>query len=692
MMISSTNTAISIDMKHPNYPLLFDPIQVGKLILPNRIIMGSMHTGLEESKGGMAALARFYAERAAGGAALIVTGGIAPNREGALGPGGARMQRKRHAREHRLITEAVHNEGGRICMQILHGGRYSYHPFNVAPSAKKAPINRFKPRQLTDYGVRRTIRSFVHAAELAKSAGYDGVEIMGSEGYLINQFLVEETNTREDRWGGTFEKRMLFPVEIVRRIREACGPDFLIMYRLSMLDLVPKGSSWEEVVTLAKAVESAGADVLNTGIGWHEARIPTIATMVPRGHFSFVTKKLKGHVGIPLVATNRFNNPETCEMALKDGVSDLISMARPFLADPEIVVKSELNRAHEINTCIGCNQACLDHIFKRKVATCLVNPRASHEGKWPLDAKASTSLRVAVVGSGPAGLSASIEAARLGHDVQLFDEGREIGGQFNLAKKIPGKEEFYETLRYFENMLEKFNVKTHLNHPVIASEIGAHFDAIILASGVRPRGFHIPGLENQAEIVGYTDVLSAKVEVGRRVAIIGAGGIGFDVADFLSHQSEGHFSQTWGIDEELKSRGGLLDSVSGESPREIHLFQRSEGKVGGGLGKTTGWIHRKTLKDRGVETHSGVEYQSWSDGTLHFIEGGEEKSLEVDHVVVCAGQESRQELLAELNRLNVQVQVIGGAKDARGLDAQRAIREGLEAAYALSAWSVNPVS
>ena len=670
-------------MKHPLYPHLFEPIQVAHLTLPNRVIMGSMHTGLEEQKGGMQALARFYAERAAGGAALIVTGGISPNREGVLGPGGARMQRKHHAREHQVITDAVHQAGGRICMQILHGGRYSYHPFNVGPSAIQAPINRFKPRSLSNRGVQRTIKAFIKSAQLAQIAGYDGVEVMGSEGYLINQFLVEATNTRSDRWGGSFENRMQFPLEIVRGIREACGPDFVVMYRLSMLDLIPNGSSWEEVVLLAKAIEKAGANVLNTGIGWHEARIPTIATSVPRGHFSFVTKKLKGAVGIPLVATNRFNNPATCEAALQSGASDLISMARPFLADPEIVNKAEASVAHEINTCIGCNQACLDHIFKRKVATCLVNPRASHETKWPLDAKAIKPLHVAVVGSGPAGLSAATECARLGHRVELFDESSEIGGQFNLAKKIPGKEEFHETLRYFKSMLVKFGVEVHLDQSVTAEELTGQFDAVILATGVRPRPFKIPGSDNQKAFVGYIDVLKEKVDVGLRVAIIGAGGIGFDVADFLSHDGDGDFSKAWGIDEDLEARGGVLKPESRKSKREIHLFQRSSGKVGGGLGKTTGWIHRKTLKDRGVQTHSDVEYHKWDNGVLHYTQSGNPCTLEVDHVVVCAGQESRQDLVEDLTRRGVNLQVVGGASNARGLDAQRAILEGLEAAYAL---------
>jgi 2,4-dienoyl-CoA reductase (NADPH2) len=530
----------------------------------------------------------------------------------------------------------------------------------------------------------------VKSARLAQSAGYDGVEIMGSEGYLINQFLVEETNIRTDEWGGSYTNRMKFPVEIVRQIREACGQDFLVMYRLSMLDLVPKGSSWKEVVQLAQAIEKAGANVINTGIGWHEARIPTIATSVPRGQFSFVTKKLKGHVEIPLVATNRFNNPETCETALRDGVSDLISMARPFLADPEIMNKSAASLAHEINTCIGCNQACLDHIFKRKVASCLVNPRASHEGKWPLEAKAIEPLHVAIVGSGPAGLSAAIECARLGHDVEIFEGESEIGGQFNLAKQIPGKEEFFETLRYFEAMIKKLGVKVHLNRFVSAQQLSSQFNAVILASGVRPRSFKLLGMEGGNAFVGYTDVLKKEVLVGDRVAIIGAGGIGFDVADFLSHDNSRDFSEIWGIDEGMDTRGGLSTPEPAQSKRQIHLFQRSKGKVGGGLGKTTGWIHRKALKNRGVTTHSDVSYQKWEHGNLFFVEGGVPKSLAVDHVVICAGQESRNDLLEDLQKEGVTTQVIGGAKNARALDAQRAIREGLESAYSLADWTVSP--
>ena len=651
--------------------------------------MGSMHTGLEESDGGMDALAQFYAERAAGGVALIVTGGISPNREGMLGPGGARMQSKRHAREHRVITSAVHDNGGRIFMQILHGGRYSYHPFNVAPSAIKAPINRFKPRALSDWGVKRTIRAFVRSASLAKEAGYDGVEIMGSEGYLINEFLVQATNKRTDEWGGDYISRMRFPIEIIRQIRQAVGKDFAIMYRLSMLDLVAEGSDWSEVVQLAQAVEKAGANIINTGIGWHEARIPTIATLVPRGGFAFVTKKLMGQVGIPLVTTNRFNDPVQCEEALELNAADMVSMARPFLADPRLVAKSRDGEMDRINTCIGCNQACLDHIFKRKVASCLVNPRASHEAKWPLNARAKNTLDVAVVGSGPAGLSCALEAARLGHRVSLFEASSSLGGQFNLAKRIPGKEEFHETLRYFETMLPSLGVQVFLDSLVDADFLRNKFDAVVLATGVRPRKWNIDGADQHPHVVSYLDVIKGDVPVGKRVAIIGAGGIGFDVADLLTHDGDQGFHASWGIDQELEHRGGLVQPLDRKSSREVHLFQRSSGKVGGGLGKTTGWIHRKALKERGVTMHSGVAYQKLDEGGLHFEESNDSHFMSFDTFVVCAGQVSRSDLLEPLRAMGVNVHVIGGAMNAKGLDAERAIKEGLEMAYGLSPWEAD---
>ena len=669
---------------------MFDPIQVGHLTLPNRIMMGSMHTGLEEEKGGMEALARFYADRAEGGAALMVTGGISPNREGALAPLGACLNSRRKAVRHRVITKAVHEAGGRICMQILHGGRYSYHPLCVAPSAIKAPIARFRPRALSSVGIRRTIRAFVKSAKLARHAGYDGVEIMGSEGYLINQFIAKSTNKRTDGWGGSFENRIRFALEIIRGIRAVVGEEFVIIYRLSMLDLVSQGSDWNEVVQLAKEVETAGANMINTGIGWHEARIPTIATLVPRGGFSFVTKRLMGEVDIPLVTTNRFNDPVQCESALAEGAADMISMARPFLADADIVKKSEERRAEAINTCIGCNQACLDHVFKNKVASCLVNPRAAHESVWPLTARAVTPLRVAVVGSGPAGLSCAVEAARLGHAVTLFEASDDLGGQFNLAKRIPGKEEFYQTLRYFEWMLGSLKVQVRKSTVASADLLDAEsFDHVVVATGVKPRFWSIEGSEDDPRVVNYVDVLNGVAEVGENVAIIGAGGIGFDVADYLTHDGDkSGFWASWGIDVSLQNRGGLVEPSNRRARRTVHMFQRSPTKLGKGLGKTTGWIHRKTLKDRGVTMHPSTAYHDLSAEGLTYSDANQSHvCLPVDTVVVCAGQIAFHPLFEACQERGVKVERIGGALDARGLDAQRAIREGLETAYAIAPWS-----
>ena len=663
---------------------VFQPIQLGQLKLQNRILMGSMHTGLEEARGGFEALARFYADRAKGGAGLIVTGGISPNRRGVLKPGGAKLTSRRQIKSHQIITKAVHENGGKICLQILHGGRYSYHPFNVAPSNLKAAINRFTPRSLSTRGVKKTIRQYAECAALAKESGYDGIEIMGSEGYLINQFLVSTTNKRTDVYGGTFENRMQFPIEIVRHIREQVGADFAIIFRLSMLDLVEDGSSWGEIKKLAQALEIEGVDAINTGIGWHEARIPTIATLVPRGGFSFVTKKLMGSVKVPLITTNRFNTIEACEKALQEGCADMVSMARPFLADAEIVNKSK-TEPEAVNTCIGCNQACLDHIFENKIATCLVNPRASHEGKWPLDAKANTSKRVAIVGSGPAGLSAALESARLGHDVSIFEAASQIGGQFNMAKKIPGKEEFFETLRYFEIMLQKYAVDVKLNTEADAAKL-SEFEHVIIASGVKPRSWTIPGA-NASEVVNYIDVLRGDAKVGKRVAIIGAGGIGFDVAEFLIHHETDNFFEEWGIDQSITERGGLRKPLRNAPRHQIHLFQRSEGKVGGKLGKTTGWIHRLQLKNKGVETHRGVDYQFFKNGKLTFNEAGSQREMAFDSVVVCAGQIPFAPLAESLADGGKTFQKIGGALNAKKLDAQRAIREGLEAAYSISEWT-----
>ena len=644
--------------------------------------MGSMHLGLEEETDGFERLAEFYAQRARGGVGLIVTGGISPNRRGVLGPNGARMQSIRHAKKHKVVTEAVHREGGRILMQILHGGRYSYHPFNVAPSALKAPINRFKPRALSERGVERTINDFVNAAKLAREAGYDGVEIMGSEGYLINQFLVSSTNLRKDKYGGVFENRMRFPVEIIRRIRTELGTDFVIMYRLSMLDLVADGSSWDEVVQLALAIEKAGANVINTGIGWHEARVPTIATLVPRGGFTFVTKRLMGSVSIPLVTTNRLNMPGICEETLEERCADLVSMARPFLADPDLVIKSKSGRTEEINTCIGCNQACLDQIFNQQVASCLVNPRAAHEGQWPLNARTQLPRSVAVVGAGPAGLSAATELARIGHRVTLIEKGIEIGGQFNLAKQIPGKDEFHETLRYFAKQLDLLGVTVQLNAEASAADL-INFDEVVLATGVKPRPWNVPGHEKDPRVVSYLDVLNGSVKVGEKVAIIGAGGIGFDVAEFLVHNEDLDFYDSWGIDTQMVRRGGLNQASPKAAKREVHMLQRSAKKMGAGLGKTTGWIHRLGLKNAGVTMHTGVTYQTLQTDGLHYTQDDLTKVLQADHFVVCAGQEPFHPLVSDLEMMGKSVHLIGGARNASKLDAQRAIKEGLELAYTM---------
>ena len=675
--------------QHKLYPHVFEPLDLGCMVLPNRILMGSMHTGLEEEKDGMQKLASFYAERAAGEAGLMVTGGIAPNMAGVVAWGGARMSMRHHAKHHRVIPQAVHAEGGRILMQILHAGRYAYTPFCVAPSAIPSPISRFKPRGLSARGVERTIRDFVRSAVLAREAGYDGVEIMGSEGYLINQFVAVETNKRSDKWGGDFERRCRFPEEILKRIREAVGPDFAIMYRLSMLDLVAGGSNWEEVTRLAQIAEASGANVINTGIGWHEARIPTIATMVPRGGFRFVTKKLMGEVSVPLITTNRFNNPADCEAALSEGCADMISMARPFLADPHLVKKARLSRPEDINTCIGCNQACLDHVFKQKVASCLVNPRACHEGIYGMlprpDAEQTSQARggslgstlsgkrIAVLGGGPAGMSAAVERARHGADVVLFEAKDALGGQFLLARNIPGKTEFDETIRHFATQMEHLGIEVRLSErPDTAALDG--FDEVIVATGVKPRALNIPGAD-RPEVVSYVDVLEGRVMVGSRVAIVGAGGIGFDVADFLTHDADGEdFMRAWGVDRDLDGRGGLADKARKASRRSVIMYQRRPGKMGKDLGRTTGWIHRTTLKQRGVMQKTGVAYSHIDDEGFHVtLEDGTPFVQQVDHVVVCAGQESHlPEALIHPN-----MTYIGGARNAKGIDAQRAIKEGM---------------
>ncbi|MER6634853.1 NADPH-dependent 2,4-dienoyl-CoA reductase [Streptomyces microflavus] len=668
------------------YPTLLSPLDLGFTTLPNRVLMGSMHIGLEEAERGFERMAAFYAERARGGVGLIVTGGIAPSERACSFPGGAKMTTGAEAERHRAITSAVHAAGGRIAMQILHFGRYAHHPDLVAPSALKAPISGFTPNALTDEQVEETVEEFVRAAELARLAGYDGVEIMGSEGYLINEFIVSATNHRTDRWGGSYENRIRFPVEIVRRVRERVGSDFILIYRLSMLDLVPGGSTLEEVVTLAKEIEAAGATIINTGIGWHEARIPTIATSVPRAAFTWVTEKVRGAVSVPLVTSNRINTPEVAEEVLASGRADMVSMARPFLADPEFVAKAAAGRADAINTCIGCNQACLDHIFSLQITSCLVNPRACHETELVLS-PTRTRKRVAVVGAGPAGLACSVTAAERGHAVTLFDTADEIGGQLNVARRVPGKEEFNETLRYFRTRLAELDVELRLSTRADAGTLDG-FDEIVLATGVEPRTPAIPGTDHP-NVVSYLDVLRDGAPVGDRVAIVGAGGIGFDVAEFLTDGGDAAsldaetFFRQWGVDTSYAERGGLRAPERPRTPRTVHLVQRKTTKVGAGLGKTTGWIHRTELRHRGVEMIAGASYDLIDDEGLHLTVDGERRVLPVDTVVLCAGQEPRRELYEELRAAGGPVHLIGGADVAAELDAKRAIRQGTELAAAL---------
>ncbi|MEY3125282.1 MAG: hypothetical protein RLZZ573_1802 [Pseudomonadota bacterium] len=670
------------------YPHMLKPLDLGFTTLPNRVIMGSMHVGLEEAKDGFNRMAAFYAERAAGGVGLIVTGGIAPNDRGRPMPGGARMTTQEEADKHKVVTQAVHAAGGKIAMQILHFGRYAYHPELVAPSALQAPINPFRPNPLSAQEVEQTIEDYAHCASLAHSAGYDGVEIMGSEGYLLNEFIAARTNHRDDEWGGSYENRIRFPIEIVRRTRERVGKNFIIIYRLSMLDLVEGGSTLDEVVQLAQAIEAAGATIINTGIGWHEARIPTIATKVPRAAFAWVTQKLMGKVGIPLVATNRINTPEVAEQILADGMCDLVSMARPFLADPLFIQKAAQGKADEINTCIGCNQACLDHTFGGKITSCLVNPRACHETLLNV-VPAKTRGRVAVVGAGPAGLACATTAAQRGFEVTLFDAASEIGGQFNIAKQVPGKEEFFETLRFFGRQIALTGVQLKLNTRVTAKELAAgQFAHVVLATGVTPRLPEIEGIRHP-KVVGYLDVLRDKCAVGNTVALIGAGGIGFDVAEYLLHsgtspsQDPAKFFAEWGVDTTYAQRGGLAAPVIEKSPRKVYLLQRKASKVGDGLGKTTGWIHRTSLKNRQVEMLAGVTYRKVDAAGLHITVGEREMTIPADTVVVCAGQDPQRELQAELVAAGCTVHLIGGADKAAELDAKRAIKQGTELAVAL---------
>ena len=667
------------------YPHLLAPLDLGHTKLKNRVLMGSMHTGLEDIKDGHRRMAAFYGERARGGVGLIVTGGFAPNADSVVVPGGAIMDNEAEAEKHRVITDAVHQHGGRICLQILHTGRYAYSRQPVAPSALRAPINPATPRALEDDEIEQTIADYARCAAMAKHGGYDGVEIMASEGYLINQFIAPQTNHRTDRWGGSFENRSRFAVDIVRRTRAAVGPEFIIIFRLSMIDLVEGGSTWEEIVQLARAVEAAGATLINTGIGWHEARIPTIATMVPRAAFTWVTRRMKGQVKIPLITTNRINTPEVAEAVLSRGDADMVSMARPFLADAEFVSKAAEGRAEQINTCIACNQACLDHIFSRQMCSCLVNPRACHETEFLVSA-AAEKKRIAVVGAGPAGLACATTLAERGHEVTLFEAGGQIGGQFNLARRIPGKEEFAETLRYFANKLKSTGVKVKLDTRAGAAELEG-FDHVVLATGIVPRTPAIPGVDH-AKAMSYVELIEGRRQAGRRVAIVGAGGIGFDVAELLSHAATKSdpidaYRREWGIDPEIGSRGGLAAPQMGESPHEVWLLQRKPTKVGEGLAKTTGWARRLLLQKRGVHMMAGVEYQRIDDAGLHIRVDGQDRLIEADTVVICAGQEPRRELVESLAAAGIATTLIGGADVAAELDAKRAIEQGTKLALSL---------
>ncbi len=674
------------------YPNMLKPLDLGFTTLKNRVLMGSMHTGLEDRFWNYPKLAAYFAERAKGGVGLIVTGGICPNREGWLAPLAGTMNSRLDVLNHKKVTKAVHKEGGKICMQILHAGRYGYHPFIVSASDTQAPINRkFKAKGLTEKGIEKQIKAYVRAAKLAKKAGYDGVEIMGSEGYFINQFICERTNHRTDKWGGSFENRMRLPVEIVRRVREAVGEKFIIIYRLSMLDLVEGGSDWPEVVKLGKAIEQAGATIINTGIGWHEARVPTIVTSVPRAAFAKVTAKFRQEVKIPVITTNRINDPQVAEDILSEGYADMVSMARPFLADPNFVNKAAENRADEINTCIACNQACLDHTFQWKRASCLVNPFACNETEMKLIPTKQVK-KVAIVGGGVAGMSAAVTAAECGHQVTLFEARNELGGQFTMAANIPGKEEFPETLRYYRRMIEKYNVDVRLNTLADAESLQKeNFDDVIIATGVTPRRPPINGIDHEKVII-YDELLRGEKTAGKSVAVIGAGGIGFDVAEFLVHTGEqpmpvAEWYDEWGVDPNYESEGGLAPSKPDAPAREVFLLQRKKTKHGDGLGKTSGWVHRATLKMKQVRFIGGINYDKIDDQGLHISMDGETQILPVDNVVICAGQTSRNQLYEVLQKdlegKNINLHIIGGAKLAGELDAKRAIRQGVETALAI---------
>lgn len=670
------------------YPHLLAPLDLGFTKLSNRVLMGSMHTGLEEEKQGFDKLAAFYEARAKGGVGLIVTGGISPNTRGRLAPFGCELSKFWHVKKHKKITEAVHKYPTKICVQLLHAGRYAYHPFSVSSSKVKSPINPFTPAELSVRQIKGTIKDFAESANYAAKAGYDGIEIMGSEGYLINQFSCSRVNKRTDDWGGSIENRMRFGVETIKAVREKVGEKFIIIFRLSMLDLVEGGNTWEEVVTMAKAVEAAGATIINTGIGWHEARVPTIATSVPRAAFTWITERMKKEVSVPLITTNRINTPEVAENVLAEQHADMVSMARPFLADAEFVNKAAEDRSDEINTCIGCNQACLDHVFKQQRASCLVNPQACYETELTFGS-ADKAKNIAVVGAGPAGLAFCTYAAEKGHNVTLFDRASEIGGQFNIAKQVPGKEEFYETLRYFSKKLSLLNVNIQLNSEKSVDDLAAEgFDDIVLATGIIARRLDIEGFDHP-KVKSYLQVLRDKEPVGQKVAVIGAGGIGFDVSCYLAEDKSlttdlDAWMKNWGVDKSYGNRGGLLEKAdTHKTEREIFLLQRKASKVGAGLGKTTGWIHRATLQKNGVQMIPGVTYKSINDNGLTIEVNGEEKTLDVDNVIICAGQESERSLYQALLDKGQNVHLIGGANVAAELDAKRAIRQAAELAMTI---------
>jgi 2,4-dienoyl-CoA reductase (NADPH2) len=671
--------------KTSSFPHLLEPLDLGFTSLSNRSLMGSMHTGLEEEKGGFKKLAAFYEARAKGGVGLIVTGGISPNTRGRLSPFGCQLSYFWQVGKHKQVTEAVHKYPTKICLQLLHAGRYSYHPFSLSSSKVKSPINPFTPSKMSVRQIKGTIKDFAHSASLAAKAGYDGVEIMGSEGYLINQFSCVRVNKRTDEWGGSIENRMRLGCEVVKAVRAKVGEKFIIIFRLSMLDLVEGGNSWKDVVTMAKAIEAAGATIINTGIGWHEARVPTIVTSVPRAAFTWITERMKKEVSIPLVTTNRINTPEVAEQVLADGHADMVSMARPFLADENFINKAKDNKSNEINTCIGCNQACLDHVFKQKRASCLVNPQACYETELVIE-KSTVSKKIAVVGSGPAGMAFSVYAAKKGHQVTLFDKAEALGGQFNVAKQIPGKEEFYETIRYFDVQLKKHNVTVEFNAEKSAeSLISAGFDEVVLATGISPRKLDIPGFEHP-KVKTYLQVLKDKEPVGDKVAIIGAGGIGFDVACYLAEEKslttdKDAWLKSWGVDKSFSENGALLASSNHEkTKKEIYLLQRKTSKVGGGLGKTSGWVHRATLQKNGVNMMAGVAYKAIDDQGLHIEVDGKAQLLAVDDVIICAGQEPQRSLYQSLIDGGVSTHLIGGANVAAELDAKRAIRQAAELA------------